>query len=93
MTKRRTDTKALFIWLWMREKDLDELTWGDGDLTGAGNYVEIRGHPLDVMRKTLDEMEKRPDLFMKRKIRAHDSLGRSRVVRSFLRLDKDRPVH
>lgn len=73
------------IFKYMIEKDIRCLMWGDGELVNAaGPHVTVYNqHPLNVMTAALNAMERAPDLFLKQRIRGHDSRVRQRTVRGF----------
>jgi hypothetical protein len=71
------------------------IMWGDGLLNDvACGHVSGRlsRHPLDRMIAALNALERAPDLFEKRMIRACDSNGSERVVRGFKLIGVPRPV-
>lgn len=45
--------------------------------------AELNGHPIDNHTKILNALDRAPEVFHKRKIRAYDINGRSRLVRIF----------
>jgi hypothetical protein len=73
----------------------DIIMWGDGLLNDA-SYGHVTGkmskHPLDRMIMALNALERAPDLFEKRHVRAHDSNCHERLVRSFKLIGTPRPL-
>jgi hypothetical protein len=76
------DTIARKAILYMHQKDIWRVMWGDGNLVDIGAAAGIKGHPLDIMKKMLNAMS-RSSLFTPFYIHGHDSRARPRVVRGF----------
>lgn len=71
------------------------IMWGDGMLNDAicGHVTgKLARHPLDRMIAACNALERAPDLFEKRMIRAVDSNNHERLVRGFKLIGIPRPL-
>ena len=68
--------------------------WGDGILCEAAYDHDpgAKRHPLDRIEAALASCERATDLFEKKRVLAHDSRVRQRLVRSFWLIGTPRPL-